>query len=261
LDAALRVKGIAIAPRKQNNEARDHTEDSFRKRAKIMHLSKIGEIGRAIDLFYLAASYGIKVEQKSFFSEKKLWEIMVKSLDENRCVVLPYACANDNGEPAWQKSETPGFAHWCLVFGYAVGISRSETLRRVFMTTYGKYNEVSPFRLYWGNRQLQDWPRQTWIKVTFWIKKPKETEWRFWKNEWLNEKNFLTDIKEYATSVLNAGYDFAIGKERTNLFKLIVSGQRTNTLTAAMVQEAKIRPADLPAVKYSLTLANECVVV
>jgi hypothetical protein len=261
LDAALRVKGIAIAPRKQNNEARDHTEDSFRKRAKIMHLSKIGEIGRAIDLFYLAASYGIKVEQKSFFSEKKLWEIMVKSLDENRCVVLPYACANDNGEPAWQKSETPGFAHWCLVFGYAVGISRSETLRRVFMTTYGKYNEVSPFRLYWGNRQLQDWPRQTWIKVTFWIKKPKETEWRFWKNEWLNEKNFLTDIKEYATSVLNAGYDFAIGKERTNLFKLIVSGQRTNTLTAAMVQEAKIRPADLPAVKYSLTLANEYVVV
>jgi hypothetical protein len=177
LDAAMRIRGIEWAPRKQffdNWRSKGiPTRGSIRGIAKESGLSKIGEISSAADMVKLAvqtegvvahavsqaAGLGVNATVKTFYSEQELWILIANEVNKGHSVILPYACAGDDGAPAWWSD---GFAHWCLLFGYA---EYSKGYRRVFMTTYGYYHGVLPIMLFKANQRIQDWPRQTWIKL------------------------------------------------------------------------------------------------
>jgi hypothetical protein len=146
LQAAFDIKGNRIAPRKQvfgdwRATGRFRPTDSIRGKVKAMGLSKIGEIGGAADLAALAGGLGIPVTVKRFGSEKELWALIVDAVNAGKGIVMPYACAGNDGAPAWSTG-TDGFAHWCLVFGYAEFSTGSP---RMFMTTYGNYLEVTSY--------------------------------------------------------------------------------------------------------------------
>jgi hypothetical protein len=149
LDAAFQIRGLKIAPRKNGDPGL-----SIRGQAKAMGLSKIGEISAAADMVKLAeaaigaagvvdqaAGLGVAAAIKAFYSQQELWNLIVDAVNKGHGIVMPYACAGDDGAPAWSSRNADGFAHWCLLFGY---VEYSKGYRRVFMTTYGNYQEVSP---------------------------------------------------------------------------------------------------------------------
>jgi hypothetical protein len=162
LDAALQIKGIFHAPRKKEysrllGESPPPDYWSLRKAAKHQGLSQTGEISKAVDMVTLAASFGISVTSPQFASEAELWRIIQGAIANGHGVVFPYACAGDDGAPAWSRTSN-GFTHWCLLFGYVTFsyAQLREPLNHVFMTTYGKYHEVSPYQLFKSNQGIQD---------------------------------------------------------------------------------------------------------
>jgi len=191
----------------------------------ILNLSKIGEIGGAADLAALAAGLGVPVTVERFGSENDLWTLIVGAVNAGKGIVMPYACAGNDGAPAWSTG-ADGFAHWCLVFGCA---EFSTGFPRIFMTTYGNYLEVSPGKLFKANQCIQDWPRQNWIKLTLWFKDPNSPNWEIWKNSWQAEATVPNDIKEMANNT-QPGVGFGIGDRTQVLHKVIDPPNPTHNL-------------------------------
>jgi hypothetical protein len=126
LQAALLIQGCTVAPppRKQvlGYNWRDFDPPilknvSIRGRAKEMGLTQIGEIGGAAEMVALAGGLGVgaKAKTERFASLDELWKLIVDAVNAGKGIVMPYACAGDDGEQAWSN----GVAHWCLFFGYA----------------------------------------------------------------------------------------------------------------------------------------------
>lgn len=264
LDAAFQIQGKMIAPRKQVfgdwRSQQIPRNDSMRGLAKEKGLTKIGEIGSAADLAQLAAAVGIKVEVKRFGSEHELWTLVQEAVNDDKGIVMPYASADNDGTPAWSM-RAEGFAHWSLLFGY-VKYTYGRGLKRVFMTTYGKYHEESPFRLFKSNQRIQDWPRQTWIKLTFWAREP-EKSWKIWKTDWQAEKSLREDIGQMARNT-GVGWGFGIGNSKNVLHKVLdPPNSRVPNLNfdPVILKNATLKTEDLPAVSYTKTLCGQCVVV
>jgi hypothetical protein len=167
---------------------------------------QIGEISSVADMENLAneikgvagvvdeaACLGVQAAIKKFYSKEELWRLIVDEVDKGHAIIMPYACAGDDGAPAWSSHHAQSFAHWCLLFGY---VEYSQGSQRVFMTTYGKYHEVSPFRVFKANQRIQDWPRQVWIKLFYWYQEPEESEFKLWRAEWKRRALAVDGIKE-----------------------------------------------------------------
>ena len=78
-----------------------------------MGLTKIGEIGGIADSAALAGCLGPDAKTEQFASEQELWKLIVDAVNAGKGIVMPYACAGDDGAPAWSVG-ADGFAHWCL---------------------------------------------------------------------------------------------------------------------------------------------------
>jgi hypothetical protein len=264
LDAAFQIRGQMIAPRKRllPPEKREG-QVSIRRRAKEKKLTQIGEIGSVQDLYTLAAAVGIQpVGIASFQSEGQLWEIVRKAVTSGHGIVMPYACADDFGTPAWYM-DASGFAHWCLVFGYAVFDPRSHFNRvynRVFMTTYGQYHEIGHRPMFKSNQCIQDWPQQIWVKVTLWYKEPGDSPWAIWKSDWFSERTVAHDIKSLANGT-EAGVGFGIGDSHQVLHKLLDPPNPKNLAFETVLQRAISKREDLKKVEYTKTLRGQCLVV
>jgi hypothetical protein len=286
LDAALRIRGLMYAPRKQFfgdwRLKKFPKTGSIRGIAKNINLSKIGEISSVADMENLAnvtkgaahvvdeaACLGVQAAIKKFYSQEELWRLIVDEVDKGRAIVMPYACAGDDGTPAWSSIGAQGFAHWCLLFGY-VEKSRGSRLKdavlqRVFMTTYGYYHEVSPYRLFKANQRIQDWPRQTWIKLFYWYKKPEEPAFELWRAEWTGKDTAMDSIKGNAQSFAqNApGWGFGFGTKGEMLYKIINPPNPTPNLDFSRenVRKATVKSEVIEEVKYTQTFCSQCVVV
>jgi len=166
----------------------------------------------------------------------------------------------DDGAPAWSRTST-GFAHWCLLFGY-VEFSYREAVRHVFMTTYGKYHEVSPYQLFKSNQRIQDWGRQTWVKVYLWSKKPgPESTWYLWDASWRSKSTLLEDLKMSARTT-GVGRGFGIGTKEQLLHKFVDPPKPMNlNISEQVLAQAVKKTVDLEAVKYTETMCGQCVVV
>jgi len=211
-----------------------------------------------------AAMLGVHATTKTFYSEQELWNLIVDEVNKGHAVVMPYACAGDDGEPAWSSRNAQGFAHWCLLFGF-VEYSYPRRIQEVFMTTYGYYHAVSPFRLFKANQRIQDWPRQTWIKLFYWYKKPAEPEFQRWKAEWIRKDTALNTIKGHTQSFAqNApGWGFGFGTKGEILYKIIDPPNPTANLNFSIqtVKNAKVKSEVIEEVKYTQTFCSQCVVV
>jgi hypothetical protein len=145
------------------------------------------------------------------------------------------------------------------LFGYAE--YKPPRLPRVFMTTYGNYLELSPYRLFKANQRIQDWPRQTWIKLTYWKKDPKKTDWEFWMNYWHNEATVRDDIKQKAKD-FDPGWGFGIGDITQVLHKVVDPPKPPNLdITEETLRKVIRRSANLKRVEYTKTMCGQCVVV
>jgi hypothetical protein len=264
LQAALHIQGCKIAPRKRvfgdwrsQGLSRD---ESIRGMAKKKGLTKIGEIGGAADLLALAASFGAgaKAKIERFASSDELWKLVVAAVNKSNGIVMPYACAGNDGAPAWSIG-ADGFAHWCLLFGYAEYLKGSL---RVFMTTYGNYLEVSPNKLFKANQCIQDWPRQNWIKLTLWQKEPN-LPWEPFEDCWQAEATLQKDLGERAKLFGAQGWGFGIGDPKQVLHKVADPPSPTLNLNIApaTLQKATLKLADMQKVEYTKTLCGQCVVV
>jgi len=285
LDAALRIRGRNFAPRKQYfNDEQNWRDKGFLKSgsirgiAKDLKLSKIGEISSAADMENLAnttarvayvveeaASLGVNATTKKFYAQQELWKLIVDAVNEDHAILMPYSCAGDDGAPAWSY-KIDGFAHWCLLFGY---VEYSKGSQRVFMTTYGHYHEVAPYSLFKANQRIQDWPRQTWIKLAYWFKNPNADKWSFDRFDWVSEAKALqtvTGMVDYMRREYS-GWGFALGSGREqlhakSLIKLIDPPNATTVnLTQATIQSLVVKSRDLKEVRYSQTMCGQCVVV
>jgi hypothetical protein len=261
LDAALQIQGKSFAPRR--NAGRGHRsaypgEVSLLKGAKLEGLSQVGEIGKAEDLAKLATAFGVTVEVKRFGSEDDLWSIIQKAFAANRALVLPYSCLGDDGAPAWSRSSN-GFAHWCLLFGY---VEFTYSVRHIFMTTYGRYHEVSTYQLFKSNQRIQDWPRQTWVKVILWVKDPGPgKDWRIWKKDWRNKANLLEGLKGSAKGT-GPGWGFGIGDDKNVVHKFVDPPNPINLdFSEQKLAQLVRKTVELGEVKYTETLCGQCVVV
>jgi hypothetical protein len=264
LDAAFQVQGQMVAPRKQvfgdwRSQAIGQSS-SMRGLAKAQGLSQIGEIGGCADLQALAAGVGIQVTIKRFGSQDELWTLVQDAVNTGHGIVLPYACADNDGGPAWSMN-AQGFAHWCLLFGYVEYSYGRVSPKRVFMTTYGNYHEVSPYRLFKADQHIQDWPRQNWIKLTFWAKGPGQP-WTIWKRDWQAEQSVADDIRQMANAT-EAGWGFGIGDSTQVLHKVLDPPNSVPNLNIASttLQKATLKQADLKKVEYTKTMCGQCVVV
>jgi len=263
LQAAFDIKGLRVAPRKRvfGDWRSDPTilrKHSIRGKAKEMGLTKIGEIGGAADLAALAAGLGVPVTVKRFGSEKELWTLIVDAVNAGKGIVMPYACAGNDGAPAWSTG-ADGFAHWCLVFGY---VEYSTGSPRIFMTTYGKYLEITSSKMFKANQHIQDWPRQNWIKLTLWQKEPNQN-WGPFQDNWQAEATLQNDLRERAKLFGAAGWGFGIGTPTLLLHKVVDPPNPTHDLNIApaTLQKATLKSADLQKVEYTKSLCGQCVVV
>jgi hypothetical protein len=282
LDAALRIRGLMYAPRKQyfNDDEQNWRDKGFLKSgsirgiAKDMNLSKIGEISSVADMENLAnatqrvaavadeaAGMGVQVAIKKFYSQEELWRLIVDEVDKGHAILMPYACAGDDGAPAWSY-KIDGFAHWCLLFGY---VEYSKGSQRVFMTTYGHYHEVAPYSLFKANQRIQDWPRQTWIKLFYWLKQPPKPEFQCWKAEWMREDTALDTIKGHTQSFVQEvpGWGFGFGTKVELLYRIIDPPNLTPKLNFSIqaVKNAKAKSEIVKEVQYTQTFCSQCVVV
>jgi hypothetical protein len=265
LQAALHIQNCKVAPRKQVfgnwRSIGIPADGSIRGMAKKMGLTKIGEIGGAADLVALAGGLGVgaKAKTERFASLDELWKLIVDAVNAGKGIVMPYACAGDDGEPAWSTG-ADGFAHWCLLFGYA---EYSTGFPRVLMTTYGNYLEVSPNKLFKANQRIQDWPRQNWIKLTLWRREPNTPDWKPFEDSWQAEATLQNDLGERAKLFGAQGWGFGIGDPKQLLHKVIdpPSPRRNLNIAPATLQKATLKSADLQKVEYTKTLCGQCVVV
>jgi hypothetical protein len=267
LQAAFQIKGSPIAPPARKHSFDDSAGgwrtknisrgDSMRGLAKIHNLTKLGEIGSATDLAQLASHCGVVVTIKRFGSETELWRLIKDSVKAGKGIVMPYACADDQGSPAAAPSAT-SFAHWCLLFGCVEYTNNPDT---VFMTTYGVYQEVLPKDLYQANQNIKDWAQQGWIKLAFWAKDANSANWWFWNRQWLPQKQseLLDSIKMMASST-GQGMGFGVGDEQRVLHKVLDPPNPANYDLAPILKLVR-KTADLQAAEYTKTLKNQCVVV
>jgi hypothetical protein len=268
LQAALQMQGDKIAPRKQvfgdwRSNPGILRKGSIRGMAKEMGLTKIGEIGGAADLVALAGGLGVgaKTKTERFSSKDELWTLIRDAIDAGKGIVMPYACAGDDGAPAWSVG-ADGFAHWCLLFGYAE-YKKDWGAPRVFMTTYGNYLAVSPYELFKANQRIQDWPRQNWIKLTVWQKEPNRPDWERLEDCWQAEATLQKDLGERAELFGALGWGFGIGDPKQVLHKVADPPSPTLNLNipTAKLQKAILKSADLQKVEYTKTMCGQCVVV
>lgn len=265
LDAALQIQGQKFAARKHlfgDWRAKGiPRKASLRGRAKYMGLSQIGEIDGAMDLARLAAELGIKVPVVRFDSEAALWKLVQDAVNSGHGIVMPYACADDSGAPAWAM-RSDGFAHWCLLFGYAE-YALARGLKRVFMTTYGHYHEISPYRVFKSNQRVQDWPRQTWVKLTFWEKRKGNTNWGIYGKEWQAQATLAEDLKQIAAGFAQEGWGFGIGDDKNVQHILVDPANSISNLNvpSAALANATLKSAHLEHVAYTQTMRGQCVVV
>ena len=260
LDAALKIRGVDVAPRRLHFSEDDKIEGkkhSIRRVAKDKGLSKIGEIGGARDIMDLAAALGVVTTIEKFDSVEKLWEVVKTAVKSGHGIVMPYSCEGDDGAPAW-STNADGFAHWCLLFGYF----ESERFKRVFMTTYGSYHRISPSRLFNANQSVQDWPRQTWVKIAIWFKDTEpDCKWQFWKNDWRPEKGLKESIEETARST-GEGMSLGLGDKNGVLHVVRDPGKPDFNLEfGPMLHKLILKNAILRQVRYTRTMRGECVVV
>jgi hypothetical protein len=172
---------------------------------------------------------------------------------------MPYACAGDDGAPAWVTKGPDGFAHWCLLFGYAEYLKAKP---RVFMTTYGNYLEVPAYSLFKANQRIQDWPRQNWIKLTLWKKEPHNI-WEPFMDNWQAEATVQNDLGVSAKLFEGGGCGFGIGTPKQLLHTVFDPPNPTHNLNIApaTLQQATLKSADLQKIEYSKTMCGKCVVV
>jgi hypothetical protein len=268
LQAAFQIKGSPIAPPARKRSFDDSTGgwrtknisrgDSIRGLAKIHSLTKLGEIGSATDLVQLASHCGIAVTIKRFGSETELWKLIKDSVKAGKGIVMPYACADNDGSPAVAPN-ADSFAHWCLLFGCVEYTNNPDT---VFMTTYGVYQEVLPKDLYQANQNIKDWAQQEWIKLAFWAKDDAPSaNWQFWSRQWLPKKqsDLLDSIKMMAAST-GQGMGLGVGDEQRVLHKVLDPPKPANYDLAPILKLVR-KTADLQAAEYTKTLKNQCVVV
>ena len=208
-----------------------------------------------------AASLGVNAATKKFYSQQELWKLIVDAVNEDHAILMPYSCAGDDGAPAWSY-KIDGFAHWCLLFGY---VEYSKGSQRVFMTTYGHYHEVAPYSLFKANQRIQDWPRQTWIKLFYWLKQPPKPEFQCWKAEWMREDTALDTIKGHTQSFVQEvpGWGFGFGTKVELLYRIIDPPNLTPKLNFSIqaVKNAKAKSEIVKEVQYTQTFCSQCVVV
>ena len=103
---------------------------------------------------------------------------------------------------------------------------------------------------------------QNWIKLALWFKDPSKPNWEIWKNNWQAEATVLNDIKEMANNTA-PGVGFGIGDRTQVLHKVIDPPNLTHNLniSAATLQRATLKAADLQKVEYTKSLSGQCVVV
>ena len=130
------------------------------------------------------------------------------------------------------------------------------------MTTYGKYHEVSPYQLFKSNQRIQDWGRQTWVKVYLWSKKPgPESTWYLWDASWRSKSTLLEDLKMSARTT-GVGRGFGIGTKEQLLHKFVDPPKPMNlNISEQVLAQAVKKTVDLEAVKYTETMCGQCVVV
>ena len=271
LHAALLLRGGYAPPaRKSMYNDEDGTwrtksieRESFRGHAKIMGLSQTGEISGPHDLVALAAGCGIATEAKRFDSRNDLWQLIKSSIDSGKSIVFPYYC-NADGSPAW-KAEEYGFTHWCLLCGYAE--YKNGGLPRIFLTTYGKFFDVSPWGLFKSNQRIGYWRAQTWIKTAYWFKTLDTGRWAYNSMAWMSEKDAVETVWA-AFNLMKSEYPnvgFALGKDKTDetsLIKLIDPPTRFSANIAEdKIKQALVKSVRLQAVPYQNTMRNQCVVV
>ena len=265
LDAAFKIRGKYIAPRKNVFGPRQpgvQRPPSMRTVAKQLNLSRLGELGSCEDVCSLSvASGGGLPTIKRFASADALWSIIVEATNANCGIVFPYAAADDNGEPAWQN-QAKGFAHWCLVFGY-VEYTYNE-IKRVFVTTYGIYQRVSPYRLFKSNQNIEDWPRQEWIKLSFWAKEPVgQKPWELWKADWQAKATLKDDLQSMARST-GPGWGFGIGDRNRVLHTILDPPSKTTAdlnYSATVLQDCTRKSEVLDAKPYKAALGGGCLVI
>ena len=279
LDAAMQIQGIQWAPRKQFfgdwRKKGIQTFGSIRGIAKDSGLSKIGEISSAADMVKLAeqavgvathaveqaAGLGVNAKAKTFYSEQELWILVANEVNKGHSVIFPYACAGDDGAPAWWSD---GFAHWCLLFGYAEYL---KGYQRIFMTTYGYYHGVLPVMLFKANQRIQDWPRQTWIKLFYWMKEPGKSKFNEspWKAEWLAKSTAVNTISEHTELFKQyyPGAGLAFGTKDAPLHTLIDPPNLKPNLNFSIdtVKSAKVKSEVIEEVQYTKTFRGQCVVI
>jgi hypothetical protein len=226
-----------------------------------MGLTSIGEIDGAADLVRLADGLGVgaKAKTERFGSHEELWTLIRDAVNAGKGIVIPYACTGDTGAPDWSAGPV-GFAHWCLLFGYAEYSTRDTP--GVFMTTYGKYLEVSAYKMFKANQRIPDWPQQKWIKLVLWQKAPNQN-WGAFEGSWQAEATVQNDLGERAKLFAAEGWGFGIGTPTQVLHKIIDPPNTTPNLPIASetLRQATLKFADLQKVEYTKTMCGQCVVV
>ncbi|MCB1908523.1 MAG: hypothetical protein KDH15_14230 [Rhodocyclaceae bacterium] len=271
LDAAFALRGKRVAPPRKhqfNDEAAGDWRQqgiartaSIRGFAKSEGLTQTGEIGGCRDMLALAAGLGVECELRTFSGPDSLWQVVRSAVDNGKSVVFPYNADDDSGAPGW-KSAAGGFAHWTLLFGYHAYQSGRHELQRILMTTYGRYHRVSPYRLFKANQHIQDWPRQTWIKLTLWAKPPGE-RWEVWQDAWQGQDTLTADLTQMARST-GAGWGFGLGDKSTMLHAILEPPRLISpnvSVPAHILHKATAKQADLNRVEYTKTMRGQCVVV
>lgn len=266
LDAALQLKDLKLAPPrfqipdedtdflKKDWESKKGAPKSLRWQAKNLFqgkppMSRIGEIAGSSDLQQLAGSLSIPVKVETFDSETSFWNLMMRCIENKRSVVFPYA-SDEFGTPLWNS---PAFAHWCLLFGYA-----TETKRVVYMTTYNRYHAVTPFQLFMSNKGVKDFPAQTWIKVALFM--GVGDKWKYWRGEWMPKSEAKLFLKQMAEDAKEAKIAFGIDrtKDARNVYTLY------DPITKRITVPEEITAIDrvnFETITYSQTFPGRCVSV
>jgi hypothetical protein len=217
-------------------------------------MSRIGEIAGPSDLKQLATSLSIPANVETFDSETSLWNVMVRCVENNQCVVFPYA-SDEDGTPIWNSK---AFAHWCLLFGYG-----TTTKHVVYMTTYNRYHAVTPFQLYMSNKAVKDFPDQTWIKVALFTQGHGKDIWQYWRGEWMSKSGASVTLKQMTEDAKKADNAFGIGPSKNGQVVYTLYDPRTKTITAPaeMTTTHIIDSVNFDAITYTQTFPGRCVSV
>jgi hypothetical protein len=69
------------------------------------------QVGPTCGIYALDAA--IRIQGIEVAPRNELWQLIVDAVNARKGIVMPNACAADDGAPAWSV-RADGFAHWCL---------------------------------------------------------------------------------------------------------------------------------------------------